>query len=135
MPELPFFYYHIPGITRTEISILELLETAEAAGFEQLASRGGVKFVWDDYSDFLSSANWVAEGNAAGTRNPTILFAPEPKLQGFALQTPYAGAVLAEDFYAPTYIRMRSAYDAGDAAAAIAEQNWKQSLAEPIFSK
>ena len=62
-----------------------------------------------------------------------ILFAPEPKLQGFALQTPWAGAVLAEDFYAPTYLRMRGAYEAGDAAGAIAEQNWKQVSAEGVF--
>ena len=53
-----------------------------------------------DLHDFLNVNNWIAEGE----RNATVLFAPEPKLQGFALQTPYAGAVLAEDFYAPTYV-------------------------------
>ena len=112
---------------------------AASGKLEQLVERGGVKFVSDDNADFLATSNWVAsqqqgQSNAttttaaatAATGGCTILYAPEPKLQGFALQSPYAGAVLAEDFYAPTYLRMRGLYEAGDAAGAVAEQNWKQ---------
>ena len=70
----------------------------------------------------------LAPLEASASTNCTVLFAPEPKLQGFALQNPYNGAVLAEDFYAPTYLRMRAAYVAGNAAAALAEQHWKQDV-------
>ena len=143
-PDLPFWYYHLPGVTYVDISMAELLPAADQSGkLDQLTKRGGgVKYVSSDLEDFLASSNWAAEavanggGSRAGERNlTTILFATEPKAGGFALQEPYAGAVLAEDFYAPTYLRMRAAYEASDAAGTIAEQNWKQFQAEPIFSK
>ena len=131
-PTLPFWFYHLPGVTHVEIDVADLLSTADASGkLPQLLENGGVKFVSSDLGDFLTSSNWVA----SSSYNTSILFAPEPKLQGFALQTPYQGAVLAEDFYAPTYLRMRALYEEGDADGAIAEQNWKQDVAEPIFSK
>jgi hypothetical protein len=41
--------------------------------------------------------------------------------------------VLAEDFYGPKYLRMRKAYDAGDIAEALGEQNWKLSV-EAVFT-
>ena len=41
---------------------------------------------------------------------------------------------MAEDFYAPTYLRMRKAFEAGDAIGAIKEQQWKQSVDE-IFGR
>ena len=138
-PELPFWYYHLPGVTYVDFSMADLLPAADASGkLDQLTKRGGgVKYVSSDLEDFLASSNWAAEAAASGSgRNlTTILFAPEPKAAGFALQEPYAGGVLAEDFYAPTYLRMRAAYEAADAPGTIAEQNWKQFQAEPIFSK
>jgi len=128
-PDLPLWYYHIPGTTQVNFNMADLMPAAESAGLSQLTEKGGIKFVSSDTYDFFQVSNWVADG-----RDATILFAPEPKLQGFALQTPYAGAVLAEDFYAPTYLRMRKHYDAGDAEAAIKEQNWKYSV-DAVFSK
>ena len=53
-----------------------------------------------------------------------LLFAPEPKLASFALGQG-RGTILAEDFYAPTYLRMRCAYDQGRFADARAEQAFK----------
>ena len=139
-PELPFWYYHIPGTTGVEFGMAELLPAAAASGkLDQLVKFGGVKFVSNDMADFLAVNDWVAaqqqQHNNTTTTTATILFAPEPKLQAFALQEPFAGAVLAEDFYAPTFLRMRQAYEAGDAAAALREQNWKLHGAEPVFAK
>jgi len=99
-PTLPFFYYHLPGVTQVNIPIATFMAEAESQGFSQLMA-GGVKYVGSDYNDFLNTANWVAASQYSADP-PLVLFAPEPKLQGFALQSPYAGAVLAEDFYAPT---------------------------------
>ena len=106
-PSLPFFYYHLPGTTKVDIPIAGLMQEADTQGFDQLMA-GGVKYVGADFNDFLNTANWVAaKGYEAGTE-PLIVFAPEPKLQGFALQSPYAGAILAEDFYAPTCVARAS---------------------------
>ena len=46
----------------------------------------------------------------------SLLFAPEPKLASFSL-APGHGVILAEDYFAQTYVRMRAAYLRGDAAA------------------
>lgn len=130
--KLPLWYYHIPSKTQTTFKMVDLMQMAADMGLDQLTINGGIKYVSSDNEDFLKTANWVA-GNS--NSSSTILFAPEPKLQGFALQSPWAGAVLAEDFYAPTYLRMRAAYEKGDHAAAIAEQNWKLYSAEAVFNK
>jgi N-acetylneuraminate lyase len=133
VPDMPLWYYHIPATTRTTFAMSELLPAAEDANLTQLTEAGGIKYVSTDLRDFLKTNNWVSGLNDGFRRNTTILFAPEPKLQAFAMQSPYAGAVLAEDFYAPTYLRMRAAFDKGDMQAAIEEQNWKFAT-DAIFS-
>ena len=55
----------------------------------------------------------------------SLLFAPEPKLASFSL-APGHGVILAEDYFAQTYVRMRAAYLRGDAAAAAEEQEEAQ---------
>lgn len=64
----------------------------------------GVKYVSDDAWDFLQCVNEYP--------NIKMMWAHEPKLQGFPLGATHA--VLAEDFYAQTYIRMFNAYNSGD---------------------
>jgi N-acetylneuraminate lyase len=61
------------------------------------SARLGVKYVSPDTNDWFLSVN-------AFNSTYALLFAPEPKLQSFALGFG-RGTVLAEDFYAPTYIR------------------------------
>eukprot|EP00047_Mylnosiga_fluctuans_P014157 m.35797 g.35797 ORF g.35797 m.35797 type:complete len:133 (-) comp5357_c0_seq1:1421-1819(-) len=61
-----------------------------------------------------------------------MLFAPEPKLQAYGLGWG-RGGVLAEDFYAATFLRMHAAYVRGDYEAAWAEEKWKFS-AEAVFN-
>mmetsp|Transcript_16827 Transcript_16827/g.49560 ORF Transcript_16827/g.49560 Transcript_16827/m.49560 type:complete len:263 (+) Transcript_16827:311-1099(+) len=114
--ELPFFYYHIPGMTRTPLGVAELFRVA-AEGEVRIATMAGVKYVDTNMTDWLDLVTNYNESHA-------LLFAPEPKLQSFAFGLG-RGTVLAEDFYAPTYLRMRHAYLQGDVAAARAEQQWK----------
>ena len=59
------------------------------------------------------------------------MFAPEPKLASFSL-APGHGVILAEDYFAQTYARMRAAYLRGDAAAAAEEQEWKRNVSQAI---
>jgi N-acetylneuraminate lyase len=57
----------------------------------------GVKYVSSDTNDWFLSVNAFNDTYA-------LLLAPEPKLQWFGLGLG-RGVVLAEDFYAPTYLR------------------------------
>jgi N-acetylneuraminate lyase len=119
-PSLPFFYYHLPGVTHANILVSELLESAEA----NMPTLCGVKWVGTSLADWFKM---VSKYNT--TR--ALLFAPEPKLASFSLGMG-RGVVLAEDFYAPTYLRMRSAWMRGDAAGANEEQAWKYA-SEAVF--
>lgn len=114
-PSLPFFYYHIPGETRTNIAMADFLRVAPA----QIPTLAGVKYVSQDPADFLNCTTTLG-GRFA------MLWAPEPKLTSLALDS--QGAVLAEDFYAQTYIKMSAAFASGDMAGARREQMWKESV-------
>ena len=59
--------------------MFELLQKAEERGFEQFYKYGGIKFVSNDFQDFLLASNWIEQDRK--NRNCQILFAPEPKLQ------------------------------------------------------
>ena len=112
-PELPLFYYHIPAVTGCEIEVSALLRKAATA----VPMLTGVKWVGHDLGDWF---RLVREFN--DTR--ALLFAPEPKLASLPMMG--RGAVLAEDFFGPTYARMRLAYlRAPGSTAAADEQAFK----------
>eukprot|EP00039_Didymoeca_costata_P019340 m.337141 g.337141 ORF g.337141 m.337141 type:complete len:329 (+) comp18057_c0_seq1:31-1017(+) len=121
-PDTPFFYYHIPGMTKTDISVATLLELAKTS----MPTLVGVKFVSTSMSDWM---NLVTKYN----NTHSLLFAPEPKLQSFAIGLG-GGSVLAEDFFAPTFLRMRDFYKKHDYDGAMKEQEWKLS-ASSIFGQ
>ena len=122
-PSTPFFYYHIPGATGVSISMLALFPAALAA----IPSFAGVKYVSGDLADF--AALQAAYGRVVPSL--ALMFAPEPKLAGVGLGA--RGVVLAESFFAPTWLRMCHAVLANNWAAARAEQQWKMRIAD-IFS-
>lgn len=117
---MPLFYYHIPGTTGVNIKITELLAAAET----QVPMLAGVKYVSGDLYDFTASFE--------GFPNVKMMFAPEPKLAGIPLGG--TSVVLAESFYASSWLRMYAAYKKGDMKTARAEQLWKRKVSA-IFSK
>ena len=117
-PDLPFFYYHIPGVTGSDINIVDLLRVTSDKGSKQsIPTMCGVKYVSSNLTDWFFSVRDFNESHA-------LFFAPEPKMASFALARG-RGVVLAEDFYAPTFIRMYRAWLRGDQASATDEQAWK----------
>lgn len=96
--------------------MFDLFTAAAAGGLDALA---GVKYVSPDIMDFMTST--------AAFPDKAFMWAPEPKLQSFPFSLG-AGTILAEDFFAPTYLRMYAAWVAGDVPAALAEQKWKMSI-------
>eukprot|EP00035_Acanthoeca_spectabilis_P016205 m.327886 g.327886 ORF g.327886 m.327886 type:complete len:403 (+) comp16496_c0_seq21:303-1511(+) len=115
-PHLPFFYYHIPSATKTEISVSELFRLA-SGGEYAIPTMAGVKYVDTNMTDWLELVTHYNSSHA-------LLFATEPKLQYFGFGQG-RGSVLAEDFFGPTFIRMKAAFDGGDMVTARKEQQWK----------
>lgn len=118
---LPMLYYHLPGSTHYDPNIYDLLVLAET----ELPSLIGVKYAGTNLLDWFHCVQRFNTTRA-------LFFAPEPKLQAYGLGWG-RGAVLAEDFYAATFLRMHNAYVSGDRSAAWREQEWKY-RAEDVFS-
>ncbi|EDQ88633.1 uncharacterized protein MONBRDRAFT_26275 [Monosiga brevicollis MX1] len=119
---LPLYYYHIPGSTGYSVKMQDLISQAE----QSLPALLGIKYVDSDTLDWY---NIVQSYN----NSHVLMFAPEPKLQSFGLGIG-RGTVLAEDFFAPTYLRMHQHFVRGNITAAQTEQAWKYS-AMAVFSK
>ena len=121
-PTLPMFYYHLPQVTHADILVSDLLDLAAT----RIPTLCGVKWVGTSLADWFKMVNKYNTSRA-------LLFAPEPKLASFSLGMG-RGVVLAEDFYAGTYLRMHNAWLNGDTSTAIAEQAWKYT-SEAVFNR
>jgi len=50
VPEMPFYYYHIPVLTGVNLSMIDLLEAVDG----KIPNFAGVKYTHEDFMDFLS---------------------------------------------------------------------------------
>ncbi|KQM69282.1 dihydrodipicolinate synthetase [Pedobacter sp. Leaf216] len=50
VPEMPFYYYHIPVLTGTHLNMIDLLEAVDG----NVPNFAGVKYTHEDFMDFLS---------------------------------------------------------------------------------
>lgn len=121
-PGLPFFYYHIPGSTKWAINVHDFVAYAQP----KLPCLKGIKYVDGNQGDFL---NCVTDPTM---KDIIFMWAPEPKIQSFAF--PGRGTILAESFYAGTFLRMWDQFNRGNHSAARQEQLWKSQV-EAVFSK
>lgn len=100
---LPFFYYHIPGLTGVHVPIVDFLPAAAA----RIPTLAGVKFTWEDLNDFGLAMD------ACGDRLDVLYGRDETLLAGLALGA--RGAVGSTyNFAAPLYTRLIQAFEAGD---------------------
>jgi N-acetylneuraminate lyase len=123
---MPFLLYWIPG-EFPDVHIPSMLEFIDVA-IVKMPSFAGVKFVDDQGSqhDYMQCVE--KHGHRIG-----MLWAPEPKLQA-APALGAQGVILAESFYAPTWLRMCHHVLANNFTDAMREQNWKYT-ADAVFSK
>ena len=80
-PNLPLFYYHIPAATHAvgdASSLITVHGLLQAASGGLLPALIGVKYVSSDMQDWFKSVRDFNDSHA-------LLFAPEPKLQSFAI--------------------------------------------------
>jgi N-acetylneuraminate lyase len=110
-PDLPFYYYEIPAMTGLALPPSAFL--AEAAG--RIPNLAGIKFSSSDLMEYQLC-------RAAGAGAFDIPFGIDEMLLG-ALALGATGAVGSSyNFAAPIYARLLAAFEAGDLAAARAEQ-------------
>jgi N-acetylneuraminate lyase len=112
-PALPFYYYHMPGMTGLAFPAADFLSVAG----EQIPNLAGVKFTHENLMDFARCS-----AQSGGKYN--VLFGRDEILLS-ALALGARGAVGSTyNFAAPLYLRMIAAFDRGDLAAARRDQ-WR----------
>ncbi len=116
-PNLPFYYYHIPGVTGVALDMIEFLRL----GGERIPTLRGVKFTSPSVYEFQTCLEF------AGDRFEILWGLDEMLLCGLT-----AGARAAVgstyNFAAPIYQRLLTAYAAGDLEEARRQQSLSQAL-------
>lgn len=102
VPELPFYYYHIPVLTGVGFPMIDLLKAVDG-----LANFAGIKYTHEDFMDFLSCLNYRnGHYDMLWGRDETMLS---------ALVLGARGAVGSTfNYAAPLYYRMIDAFDRND---------------------
>ena len=106
-PELPFYYYHIPGLTGVNLDMVEFLRQ----GAERIPTLAGIKYSSPTLYEFQACLD------AAGGRFNLLFGVDEMLLSGLA--TGAHGAVGSTyNFAAPLYHAIMQAFAAGELAEA-----------------
>ena len=107
VPDLPFYYYHIPVLTGVDFPMIELLEAIDG----RMPNFAGIKYTHEDFMDFLSCLRF-REG-----RYDMLWGRDENMLSALALGA--TGAVGSTfNYAAPLYHRLMDAFAKGDLALA-----------------
>jgi len=116
-PRLPFYYYHIPGVTGVNLSPLEFLRV----GSEVIDTLRGIKFTSPNVYDYQACVEWAPD------RFEVMWGVDEMLMSGFA-----AGGIAAVgstyNFCPAVYQRMIAAWDRGDLAEARRHQSDAQAI-------
>lgn len=103
VPDMPFYYYHIPALNGVNIPMIELLKELDG----RLPNFAGVKYTHEDFMDFLSCLNFK-EG-----KYDMLWGRDENMLSALALGT--KGAVGSTfNYAAPLYRQLITAFHEGD---------------------
>ena len=122
-PTLPFYYYHIPGMTGVEFPMADFLEAAAGA----IPTLAGIKYTWEDLMDFGRCLD-IEDG-----RFDLLYGRDETLLAGLALGA--RGAVGSTyNFAAPLYVRLMEAFDAGDLDTARDLQRRSREMIHMLYS-
>ncbi|MES2460747.1 MAG: dihydrodipicolinate synthase family protein, partial [Armatimonadota bacterium] len=106
-PGLPFYYYHMPGMTGVTFPMANFLPQAA----EHIPNFGGIKFTSEDLMDYGRTLT------AAGDSFEVLFGRDEILLSALALGA--KGAIGSTyNFCAPLYHKVIAAYEAGDLPAA-----------------
>ena len=103
VPDIPFYYYHIPVLTGVDFPMLDLLQAVDGT----IPNFAGVKYTHEDFMDFLSCMNYK-EGNY------DMLWGRDENMLS-ALVLGARGSVGSTfNYAAPLYSQLISAFDLGE---------------------
>jgi N-acetylneuraminate lyase len=118
-PNLPFYYYHIPGLTGVALDMVEFLRQ----GAEAIPTLAGIKYSAPSLYEFQACVD------CAGGRFNMLFGVDEMLLSGLAAGA--HGAVGSTyNFVAPLYQAIIRAFEAGDMAGA---QRWQLLSAQMVL--
>lgn len=111
VPDMPFYYYHIPVLTSVGFAMYDLLQAIDG----KISNFAGIKYTHEDFMDFLSCMNYK------NGKYDMLWGRDENMLPALALGT--KGAVGSTFNYAPSlYHDMINAFNNGDLQKANALQ-------------
>ncbi len=103
VPDMPFYYYHIPALTGVDFAMHDLLQAIDG----KIPNFAGIKYTHEDFMDFLSCMNFK------NGKYDMLWGRDENMLPALALGT--KGAVGSTFNYAPSlYYDMMGAFNNGD---------------------
>jgi N-acetylneuraminate lyase len=111
VPDLPFYYYHIPVLTGVNFSMLDLLKAVDGL----IPNFAGIKYTHEDFMDFLSCMNFQ-DG-----KYDMLWGRDENMLPALALGTK-ASVGSTFNYAAPLYYQLIDAFNSGDLKTANALQ-------------
>lgn len=111
VPDLPFYYYHIPVLTGVNFPMVELLRKLD----DRLPNLAGIKYMHEDFMDFLSCMHFAnGKYDMLWGRDENFLSALVLGAKG-AVGSTY-------NYAAPLYHRLIDAYEQGDLETARKKQ-------------
>jgi N-acetylneuraminate lyase len=111
VPDMPFYYYHIPVLTGVNFSMLDLLKAVDGS----IPNFAGIKYTHEDFMDFLSCMNFQ-DG-----KYDMLWGRDENMLPALALGTK-ASVGSTFNYAAPLYYQLIDAFNNGDLKTANALQ-------------
>lgn len=111
VPDMPFYYYHIPVLTGVDIPMIQLLEYLHL----KMPNLAGIKYTHEDFMDFQSCLNFEQQRyNMLWGRDENMLSALAVGAQGAVGST--------FNYAAPLYLSLMNFFAANDLVSAQALQ-------------
>ncbi len=111
VPELPFFFYHIPCLTHVTFQVYQLLQEMDAI----IPNLGGVKYTFEDMMDFQMCLEYK-------NRKYTMMWGRDEQLLEALSIGAEAFIGSTYGYNAPVYTELIKAFEAGDIRKAAALQ-------------
>lgn len=102
IPEMPFYYYHIPVLTGGNIAMIDLL-----AAVNHIPNFAGVKYTHEDFMDFLSCMNFE-------NGKYDMLWGRDENMLSALVLGAKASVGSTFNYIAPLYLALIKAFDNGD---------------------
>lgn len=107
VPDMPFYYYHIPVLTGVGYAMTDLLKAVDG----QISNFAGVKYTHEDFMDYQSCINFQH-------KKYDMLWGRDENLLASLAVGAKAGVGSTFNYAAPLYYRLMDAFAAGDLALA-----------------